>query len=213
MDDQALLGARSACFARSRLCLRWQRLAVMAGCGGQAPRRRCQAPRGDGRRSPWPARSPTGTSTPAARGAGKRGGARAGQRLRQLGTVQRRRSRHARVTCCSSSTRAPTRRPSTRPGPRSPARGPDWSWRSATSNAAEQLFESHTISAAGSRHPRRGTPGGRGGHRPRPPPACSAATLDLEFCEVRAPISGRVGRKLVTVGNLVTRRRPRTPRC
>ncbi len=31
-----------------------------------------------------------------------------------------------------------------------------------------------------------------------------AAELDLEFCEVRAPIAGRVGRKLVTVGNLVT---------
>jgi RND family efflux transporter MFP subunit len=31
-----------------------------------------------------------------------------------------------------------------------------------------------------------------------------AAELDLEFSEVRAPIAGRVGRKLVTVGNLVT---------
>lgn len=31
-----------------------------------------------------------------------------------------------------------------------------------------------------------------------------AAELDLEFCEVRAPIAGRVGRRLVTVGNLVT---------
>ena len=29
------------------------------------------------------------------------------------------------------------------------------------------------------------------------------AELDLEFCEIRAPISGRVGRKLVTLGNLV----------
>jgi len=31
-----------------------------------------------------------------------------------------------------------------------------------------------------------------------------AAELDLEFSEVRAPIAGRVSRKLVTVGNLVT---------
>lgn len=31
-----------------------------------------------------------------------------------------------------------------------------------------------------------------------------AAELDLEFCEVRAPIAGRVGRRLVTVGNLVS---------
>ena len=31
-----------------------------------------------------------------------------------------------------------------------------------------------------------------------------AAELDLGFCEVRAPINGRIGRKLVTAGNLVT---------
>lgn len=31
-----------------------------------------------------------------------------------------------------------------------------------------------------------------------------AAELDLGFCEVRAPITGRVGRKLVTIGNLVS---------
>lgn len=33
--------------------------------------------------------------------------------------------------------------------------------------------------------------------------ALDTATLDLEFCQIRAPISGRVGRALVTVGNLV----------
>lgn len=32
----------------------------------------------------------------------------------------------------------------------------------------------------------------------------TAAALDLGYCEVRAPISGRVGRRLVTAGNLVS---------
>lgn len=30
------------------------------------------------------------------------------------------------------------------------------------------------------------------------------ATLDLDYCQVRAPISGRIGRRLVTAGNLVS---------
>jgi RND family efflux transporter MFP subunit len=34
--------------------------------------------------------------------------------------------------------------------------------------------------------------------------AVQAAALDLEFCSVRAPISGRVSRRFVTAGNLVT---------
>ena len=34
--------------------------------------------------------------------------------------------------------------------------------------------------------------------------AVAQAELDLEFCSVRAPISGRIGRRLVTEGNLVT---------
>jgi RND family efflux transporter MFP subunit len=34
--------------------------------------------------------------------------------------------------------------------------------------------------------------------------ALDAAALDVEFTEVRAPVSGRVGRKLVTEGNLIT---------
>jgi RND family efflux transporter MFP subunit len=34
--------------------------------------------------------------------------------------------------------------------------------------------------------------------------AVAAARLDVEFTEVRAPIAGRIGRKLVTEGNLVT---------
>ena len=34
--------------------------------------------------------------------------------------------------------------------------------------------------------------------------AVEAARLDVEFTQVRAPVSGRVGRKLVTPGNLVT---------
>ncbi len=34
--------------------------------------------------------------------------------------------------------------------------------------------------------------------------AVAKAELDLEFCSVRAPISGRIGRRLVTQGNLVT---------
>jgi RND family efflux transporter MFP subunit len=34
--------------------------------------------------------------------------------------------------------------------------------------------------------------------------AYEAAHLDVEFTEVRAPVSGRIGRKLVTEGNLVT---------
>jgi multidrug efflux system membrane fusion protein len=33
--------------------------------------------------------------------------------------------------------------------------------------------------------------------------ALDTATLDLEFCRIHAPISGRVGRAMVTVGNLV----------
>lgn len=33
--------------------------------------------------------------------------------------------------------------------------------------------------------------------------ALDTAKLDLEFCRIRAPISGRVGRAMVTVGNLV----------
>lgn len=31
-----------------------------------------------------------------------------------------------------------------------------------------------------------------------------AATLDLDYCQIRAPISGRIGRRLVTRGNLVS---------
>jgi len=68
---------------------------------------------------------------------------------------------------------------------------------------ARQLLETHTISQRDfdmRDEERRTAVAGIASAEAR----VQSAALDLEFCEVRAPIPGRVGRRLITIGNLVT---------
>ena len=44
---------------------------------------------------------------------------------------------------------------------------------------------------------------GAGAARRAPRRRCATASLDLEFTEIRAPLAGRIDRRLVSVGNLV----------
>ena len=57
--------------------------------------------------------------------------------------------------------------------------------------------------AGGGRHPRVGPAAGRGVARRRRRRRSTPRELDVEFTHVTAPVSGRVGRKLVTEGNLI----------
>ena len=130
-------------------------------------------------------------------------GARPRLRLPAGSEFRRRRDGRRKATCSSSSIRAPTRRRSTRRRRISPAPRPGSTGRPPTRARArrwskarryrrrrydERLQERRAAEAAVQ----------------QATAALQAAQLNLDFTEVRAPISGRVSDRRVDIGNLVT---------
>ena len=180
------------------------RRSPLAGCsqpvGQQAsrrpPRRRSPSPR------PSPATSPNGTSSPA--GSRRCNPSRSGRACpARLAVSFEEGASCARASCCSRSTTGRSR-------PRSIGCAP--SWRRPRATARPRRLRAAARRAAGDRE----RDVARGARAPRQrrreagaqvaavEAALRAAELDLEFTRVISPIDGRVGRAIVTAGNLVS---------
>ena len=109
----------------------------------------------------------------------------------------------ARATCCSRSIRVRSRPKSIGCAPSSLARGPPVSARTPSSQRAERLRAENAIS--NEEHDRRAAFAQESAAQAAAVEAAlRAAELNLEFTQVTSPINGRVGRAIVTEGNLVS---------
>ena len=111
----------------------------------------------------------------------------------------------SRATCCSPSTSGRSRTRSTRRAPISRRREvesaptPKPIWRAASSWCATRPSPSRSSSSARRRN-RNAAGVGRGATRRR----CARPSSICEFTELRAPVTGRIGDRRVSPGNLVT---------
>ena len=147
------------------------------------------------------------------RGAGIGRGASAGERLPRIHQFHRRPDWSRRAICCSSSSRAPSSSRS-RP-PRRSRRRTKRSSSSPRRNSSAPRNCARTIT------PRKETYDERVAQvniatasRDAAIAAVNQAQLNLDYTRVTAPVSGRMGRHEVSVGNLIDRRHRRLrPRC
>ena len=114
-----------------------------------------------------------------------------------------RRHRSRRATCCSPSTSAPTRRPTTPPSRRSTSPSSLLEFSKTQLERAEELAKTGNIPVSTLDDRRREYLVGAGADAGREGGAQRRASLDLEFTEIKAPLAGRIDRRLVSVGNLV----------
>ena len=96
-----------------------------------------------------------------------------------------------------------------RPGRTPAGRDARSSWPATTSSAPKRLRGTQGHFRGGIRQPQQGGPRGRGRRWPRPRRPRTRARLNLDYTRIKAPINGRIGRRLVTTGNLRAGRRQR----
>ena len=181
---------RPAC----RLPVRLRRQAAAAGGG-------CAAA-GHGRTADQTHRHRLGRIHRPVRGDRGGSGPRPRRRIRHQCRVQGRRHSSIPATCSTSSIPAPSRRCRRRPTASSRMRAPRRNSPSASSTAALTLVADQAVSEQVVDQRRQALQAAHAAET-QAEGALKAAQLNVEFTHVMAPITGRVSRHLVSVGNLV----------
>ena len=170
--------------------------ATTAGAAGGRRRRRSPS------RSRSSAPSPIGTSSPAASRRSRKCRSAPASAASSPVSSSRTATWCMPATCSMSSTPARSRRWPSRPTASSPMRAPRPSWPSASSIVALTLVQTSAVSEQVVDQRRQALQAAHAAEM-QAEGALKAAQLNIEFTHVMAPITGRVSRHLVSVGNLV----------